>query len=285
MNAALVSFGCIMLAFVGLPGAIVASIIIALVTLQKGYKSGALVLAFVALPAVGFLLHKEMSPFDITFLQCVFVWALAGLLRKFQSWRLVFEVMVVIGIVLIAVFHLLVPDAAQFWTQIITNFITKLNVEANANINMAEVTKAIAPFVTYLSGILLFTLLSLVFVELLLARRWDMRVRGNAEGYSREFTHIQMGMLNIVLLVLAGVGALFHSDMARDCLFVVVLPFMYSGLSYVHYLVKRNRQLIYLLVILYVGLFLTYTCLEVVLLLALVGFVDSLCDFRKRLAF
>ena len=60
--AALVAFGCVMLAFVGLPGEIAAAVIIAFVTMRKGWQSGAIVLAFVALPAVGFLLHKELSP-------------------------------------------------------------------------------------------------------------------------------------------------------------------------------------------------------------------------------
>ena len=39
MNAALVAFGCIMLSFIGIPGEIFASVIIALVTLRKGFKS------------------------------------------------------------------------------------------------------------------------------------------------------------------------------------------------------------------------------------------------------
>lgn len=285
MNAALTAFGCVMLAFVGLPGAILASVIIAFITLQKGYKSGAVVVAFVALPAVAFLLHKQMSPFDITFLQCVFVWLLAGLVRRHHSWRLVFEVMVVTGLVLLGIFHVLVPDASQFWTKLVTDFVNQVNMSSGADIDIKQILHQIQPFTPYISGVLLFTVMSLVYIELLLARRWDMRVRGNVTGYVREFTHIKVGFLNVTLLTLCLLGALLHNGFARDALCIVLLPFMYCGLSYVHYLAKRKRQILYLLVALYVGLFLTYTCLEVVLLLSLVGFIDSLFDFRKRLAF
>lgn len=285
MNAALVAFGCIMLSFVGIPGEILASIIIALITLRKGMKSGAVVLAFVALPAIGFLLHKQTSPFDVMFLQCVFVWALAGLFRRYHSWRLNFEVMVIAGVIMLAVFHLMVPDTAQFWMNLLIGFVKNLNATADTNIDVTQLTSQLAPFAPYLTGLLLFSMSSILFLELLVARRWDLRLSGKSEQFTQEFVTIHMGYFGAALLSLALLGVIFHVDMARDCLFVLALPFMFSGLSYLHYLVKRNRQLIYILVLLYVGLFLTFTSFKVILLLVLIGYVDSLYDFRKRLAF
>jgi hypothetical protein len=285
MNAALVAFGCIMLSFIGVPGEIFASVIIAFITLRKGFKSGALVLAFVALPAVGFLLHKQTSPFDVMFLQCVFVWALAGLFKRYNSWRLNFEVMVVAGVIMLMVFHLVVPDTAQFWMNLLLGFVKNLNANANANINIADVAKQLRPFAPYLTGLLLFSMSSILFLELLVARRWDLRLSGKQEQFTGEFVNIHMGYFGAALLSLALIGVIVHMEVARDCLFVLALPFMFSGLSYIHYMVKRNRRLIYMLVLLYVGLFVTFTSLKVILLLVLIGYVDSLYDFRKRLAF
>ncbi len=285
MNAAFVAFGFIMLSFIGLPGEILASVIIALVTLKKGYRSGAVVLAFVALPAVAFLLHRQMSPFDVMFLQCLFVWALAGLFRRYQSWQLTFEVMVVGGVVLLVIFHLIVPDTAQFWMHLLLDFIKKLNATAGTQINSADLTKALLPFAPYLTGLLLFSMFSILFLELLIARRWELRLSGKKDLFTQEFVSIHMGYLGAALLSVALVGLIFHIQLARDCLFVLALPFMFSGLSYLHYLVRQHRQLIYILVLLYVGLFISFTSLKVILLLVLIGYVDSFCNFRKRFAF
>lgn len=288
INAALIAFGCEMLTFVGIPGEILAAVIVALCTMIKGYKSGAVVLSFVALPAFAFLMHREMSPFDAIFLQCVVVWLLAGLLKKTQSWRLIFEVMAIGAAALVGVFHWFVADPAQFWLTTITHLVTLLNTNFNASfnasINVNDVVSVIKPFAPYLTGLLFFSASSLMFVELLLARRWQLRLMGKPEIFRNEFVSIHMGYLGALCLSLVVVGVLLKMPLARDCLFVFVLPFMMSGLSYLHYMVKRYRQLMYLLIVLYIGLFVATVSMKIVLLLALIGYVDSFCDFRKRFA-
>ena len=284
MNAALVAFGCVMLTFVGVPGEILAAMIIALCTMMKGYKSGAIVLAFVALPGVAFLLHKEASPFDIVFVQCIFVWLLAGLLQKFQSWRLIFEVMALGGVILLALFHLFVPDTAQFWMTAATKVMTQVNLNLNTSLSVSQIVEQIRPIAPYMTGLLLFMVSSLIFVELLLARRWQLRLTNKPAAFRQEFVSIHMGYVGAVCLSLVLVGVYLHMPLARDCLFVFILPFMMSGLSYLHFMLKRYRPLIYVMIALYIGLFISVTSIKIVLLLALIGYVDSFCDFRKRFA-
>ncbi len=285
MNAALVAFVCIMLSFVGIPGEILASIIIAFITMKKGYQSGAVVLAFVALPAVAFLLHKQISPFDFMFLQCVVVWLLAILFRQYHSWSLNFEVMAVVGVVVLFVFHLFVPDTAQFWMNIILELVKNLNVDVNANINVDDMASVLQPFSHYLTGLLLFVVSSMLFLELLVARRWDLRTQQQPALFNQEFINIHIGYVAAGLLCLTVVGVLCDVNIARDGLFILLLPFMFGGLSYIHYIAKKHHSMIFLLIVLYISLFISFTSIITVLLLALIGFLDSLCNFRKRFAF
>lgn len=284
INAALVAFGCVMLTFVGIPGEILAAVIIALCTMMRGYKSGAVVLAFVALPGFAFLLHREISPFDFVFIQCVFVWLLAGLVQKLQSWRLVFEIMALVGVALVALFHAIVPDTTQFWLSAITKVMTTVNTNLSANLDVNQLVDAMRPMAPYMTGLLLFSVSSLIFVELLLARRWQLRLQGRPEAFRQEFVSIHMGYVGAACLSLLLVGSYLQLPVARDSIFVFILPFMMSGLSYLHFMLKRYRQLIYLMIALYIGLFISVTSIKIVLLLALIGYVDSFCDFRKRFA-
>lgn len=284
INAALTAFGCVMLTFVGIPGEVLAAVIIALCTMMKGYKSGAVVLAFVALPGVAFLLHKEVSPFDIVFVQCIGVWLLAGLHQKLKSWRLIFEVMALGGVLLLALFHLFVPDTAQFWITMMTKLMTELNTNLSANLNVNEIVTTLRPLAPYMTGLLLFSVSSLIFIELLLARRWQLRLTDRPGAFRQEFVSIHMGYVGAACLSLVLVGVYLQLPLARDCIFVFILPFMMSGLSYLHFLLKRYRPMIYLMIALYIGLFISVISIKIVLLLALIGYVDSFCDFRKRFA-
>ncbi|PHQ81085.1 MAG: hypothetical protein COB66_03215 [Coxiella sp. (in: Bacteria)] len=285
MNAALAAFGCIMLSLVGIPGEILAAVIISFVTLQKGMKSGALVVAFVALPAVGFLLHREASLFDLGFLQCLFVWLFAGLLRKYQSWRIVFETMVIGSIACVGLMHLIMANPAQYWTDLLVNFVTALNASVGGKIDMPQMTTYIRAIAPYLTGLLMFSAASMMFVQLLLAQLWQYRLAEQRGKLYDAFIQIRVGYLNAGILTLAMFGMLFHVAFARDCLFAILLPFVVGGLSYLHYTAKRYRPMLVVLGLIYVGLVMSSFGLTIVIVLSLIGYIDSLFNFRKRFAF
>ena len=282
--AALVAFGCVMLAFVGLPGEIAAAVIIAFVTMRKGWQSGAIVLAFVALPAVGFLLHKELSPFDAVFLQCLFIYFFAGLLGQYDSWRLVLQMMIVIGLVLIAALHLCVPNLATMWHTLLTDFVTKIQQElAMPAANVALLKANIVKMSPYMSGLLVFASSAMIWFELMLARWWYVRNLNQNGRLKAELTQIRLGLVEIALLVLICVGVLLHVPVAKDTIFILLLPFAIAGFSYLHYLQQRYRQFIFLLVVFYVSLFLTTFGMVSLLIAATIGFVDSVANLRKYL--
>lgn len=284
MNAALVAFGCVMLTFLGLPGEILAAVIVAFVTLQKDYKSGALVLAFVALPGVAFLLHKEISPFDFIFLQCVFVWIFAILLKKYNSWRLVFDVMAFLGVVIVAIFHFFVTDSALFWMNMMKQLLTEVSSNLDADVNIPQIMTSLRLLAPYFSGVLVFSTTALIFIELLLARLWVYRQSSRRGKLYQEFLTLRVGYIGAAFLTLVIIAVLLHWPIAQDVLFAVLLPFVVNGLSYLHYVAKRYKQMLFLIVLIYIGLFVSIVSIKIVILLSLIGYIDSWCDLRKRFA-
>ncbi len=271
-----------MLTFLGLPGELVAAVIVAFVTFQKDYKSGAFVLAFVALPGVAFLLHGEVSPFDFIFLQCVFVWFFAALLKKTNSWYLVFDAMILLGVVAVTLFHSFVADTSVFWMGLMKHLLTDASTALNGDINVAQVMANLQLLAPYFSGVLVFSTTALIFIELLLARLWVYRQSGRRGKLYQEFLTLRVGYIGATLLTLVIVAMILHWAIAQDILFAVLLPFMVNGLSYLHYIAKRYKQIFFLVVLVYIGFFISIVSIKIVILLSLVGYIDSWCDFRKH---
>ncbi len=84
LRAAIAALACALLAFI-LPTGFIAVVVAGLVTLQKGYKSGLMVLAFVLLPVIAFLVTHHMDffyRFGLLLIQCglifIFVFNIAS---------------------------------------------------------------------------------------------------------------------------------------------------------------------------------------------------------------
>lgn len=285
INAALFAFGCLMLVFAGIPGQFIAAVVIAMVTMVKGYKSGATVLAFVALPAAVYLMKAQISPFDAVFLQCIVVWLLAGLLRKYHSWQFTLEVITALGVACVGVFHMLIADPAQFWMNVMTTLLDQLNASLSGQIDLKDLHQQLLPIAPYMTGMVTFTMSLILFVQLLVARNWATRVSDTVAKAQQAFSAIHMSWVAAVVMLLLGlVAVLMQLSFARDGITVLLLPFMIAGLSYLHYLAQQYRQIVFLLAVIYFGLFIPSLTFKLITVLAAIGYVDSLCHFRKRFA-
>lgn len=284
LTASLVAFGCIMLAFVGLPGEVVAAVLVAFITMKKGWRSGAMVVAFVALPAVGYALHKEFSPFDIVFFQAVLIYLFAGLLGQFYSWRLVLQVMLLLGVVAIAIFHLVMADPSAYWMTLVTKMLKQVQATVGESTDLSAITQQIQHVSSYLTGLIALSMTAVIFGELVLARIWCFRSANQPGRFKAEFLNIRLGYLEAVLLTAVLVGVACHLPIAKDILFATVLPFVICGLSYLHSLQQRIQPLLVLLVFIYVSLFVSVTSMYSLMMLATIGYVDSILNLRNRFA-
>lgn len=278
-NAIIAALLCTLLPLIGLPGGFLVSLLVALVTLQKGPKSGFWVLVWVALPSVALLILHQVGGFDVLLGRAALVWGLACILREYRSWPLVLEVCVVLAFIGVIVVHLVVPDVTQWWAGHITQYIKDLSKDASWTLSAEEAKVVIARLSPIATGVLAFFITFGTFLQLLVARWWQSAIYRPGAMRS-EFNSIRMGQTFAVLLVIVVIGALFKVSWIIDFMPMMLLPFMIAGLSLLHSMVERRKGLVIPLILVYIGLlFLPYI---LVILLSFAGYIDSWYDFRKR---
>lgn len=281
-NAIIVAFISALLPLLHLPGGFIAAVVIGFVTLQKGGKAGAAVLAWVALPAIALLYLHSVGTFDVLLLRCTLVWIFAMLLRAHRSWPLVLEVAVLFGGLIVLGMHWMIPDVRAFWMQLMTRFFTETGLSAAWQNGPGEVSRMVRQLAPIATGV--FTALSLMLsiVQLVVARWWQAALF-NPGGFRREFIQIRFSRTVAVLALALLGGVALNVPVIVDIFPLVLLPFMMAGLSLMHYWVgKHGQALLLLLIFVYVALIIAM--FYMVILLALIGFIDSWYDFRRKMA-
>ncbi|OGT43614.1 MAG: hypothetical protein A3F13_06640 [Gammaproteobacteria bacterium RIFCSPHIGHO2_12_FULL_40_19] len=278
VNAIVLAFLCALLPVFSIPTGFVAAIVVGLVTVQKGPKSGLLLLAWVALPTVALLVLRQVGQFDILFLRCIIMWILASLLYRYRAWRLLLELMAYAGVTLIVILHFCVPHLQQWWVTELTTYIQQLTAASHWKIAMkpAEFAQRLAPFA---SGIILFFFLGSVLLELFVARFWQSLIVSPGT-FAKEFVMIRINSFAAVFLCLLVTLVLLKIRIAEDAFALAILPFFIAGLSFLHFWVRQNSKLIVWLILMYVALF--FLPAFVVSALAFIAFIDTWRNFRKN---
>ena len=278
LNAAMTAFVATLSMWFNLPGGFIAAVILGLITLQKGAKAGLFVLAWIALPGISLLLLGKLSLFDVSLLRCVLVFLFAVVLKTYQSWRLNLELASLMGVVMVLLLHLLVPDLASVWQRLIGQYLQTVTktMHISSSIQMQQVADGIAPVATGLVG---FIVLLGGIIQLMLSRWWQSLIDRPGE-FRQEFLQIRMGLTPAVSLALILMMTLFGSSAAKDALAVGLLPFLIAGLSVCHAFSHQYKAMIVAMVLIYLGLFLLP--LFAVVVVALMGLVDTWLNFRQR---
>lgn len=276
-HAIAAAFLCAVLPIFYLPVGFMASIIVALVTMQKGAKAGFWILVWVALPAVASLVLKQITPFDVLLLRCVLVWLMAIFIRRYAAWSSLILIMTAIGIALVVVAHFVNPDIKLWWTQHLTVYANELSkAESELKFSPAALVDRIAPIAT---GLLGFIFLGTLLLECLIARWWQMHVV-NPGSFAKEFLSLRLYPLAAVVAVVFFVMALLKDAIFIDALPILLLPFLIAGMSLIHCITKQRRKLVALNVAMYVGLI--FVPIFMIAGLSAVGFIDSLLNVRKK---
>lgn len=292
MRAAIVALLCALAPLIQLPGGFIAAVIVGLVTLRKGAKAGLFVVAFAILPAISLLVSQgfEYGVFYTLFMRsaliwmCVLVWVFALILRRWNSWILVLETMALIGVIAVLVIHASVPDLKQDWINFLMHFYKGFSISSSMQIPSGKTADSVYQVVPFATGSAAFLLFFGMFLLLLLARWWQS-VIFLPGGFRQEFIQIRVHRIAAILLVIATIGMFGQPAWLMDVYPVLLLPFMVAGLSVVHHLANKRRQMIFLLIAVYIALVLLYFVAIAVLSLAvlsLVGFIDSWSNFRRE---
>lgn len=283
-NAAIVVFLATLLPLIKLPSGFIAAIVIALVTLSRGPRHGFVVLLVAGLMPLAQLVMQWMGiqvgfVYGEFFIRCALVYVMAALLGTYASWRLVLEVAMVLGFVGVLGLHLFVADPKAFWVAHLTQYFGELKSLTRLNATPEQLADLIHRLSVMATGLWVFIALASSTLYLIAARYWQS-VLENPGAFKKEFVAIRMGQFTSVAFLLITIGMYLKVDFCRDFFPVMLFPFALAALSLLHSIIDRHKTLFFLLIMIYVGLFFLPTIL--VLILALLGFIDSWWNFRKR---
>lgn len=276
-NAIVVAFLAALLPIFYVPTGIIAVLIVALVTMQKGPKSGFWLLTWIALPAIALMVLREFGLVDILLVRCIIIWLFASLIYRFRSWRLLLLVMSLIGIAIIGVLHWRLPELQSWWTAHLIEYLQKLMTDSHWKIDVTpqEFADRIAPFAT---GLTAFFFASSLLLELVIARYWQSVIAGTTD-FGNEFIRIRMNFISVLVLCVLIAFCVLKKAVAIDMLPIALFPFFVAGLSLLHYWARQKKGIIYILVCCYIGLLLLP--MMIVSLLSLLTFLDVFFNWRR----
>lgn len=267
MQATLVVAGCAALPLLIWLSAAAA----ALILLRRGAADAFSVWVWALLPAVAWWVLGD----PMILLLAAGTLVLAQVLRASASWTWVLLASVGLAVVFVQVIEVvsvqLLKGLAEFFRAAFAQ------TAADAQIPAEQIADIQASFVAAIPGLLASSLQLMCLVFLVLARYWQAALF-NPGGFGLEFRAIRLKPAVAVALL---VGVLFAPMLGTGFAVLAPLctvPLLFAGLALGHGLVKMKRLSSFWLVALYVAM------LVIGNLICLLAVVDSLIDFRGRLA-
>lgn len=274
MQATLVVAGCSALPLLYWLSAAAGS----LVLLRRGLKDALGVLALGVLPALFWWLMFDDPRALLVLLGSS---SLALVLRASESWNRVLLVSIAMGLVfagvLGAAYRVQIEALSQELIKVLPMALGEIYQQLSVE-EQARLATLVAPILT---GLIAALLQAVSVLSLILGRYWQA-VLYNPGGFGREFRAIRIPLGPAMLLLACMlVGPNFGPQLAMLTPMCSV-PLVFAGLALIHGLVAQGRLARFWLVGLYVTL-LPFMQLIYPLLVVL-AIVDSLVDFRGRLA-
>jgi hypothetical protein len=248
-----------------------------LVLLRRGFSDAVGVLAWGLLPALVWWYFGEPR----TLMVLLGSLGLAALLRAGWSWSRVLLASVGLGVVYSGVLGFAFGEALAQLAVAMNSHLPDLLGEIYQRLSLEEQAHLEALIAPVLTGLIAALLQAVSLLALILGRYWQA-VLYNPGGFGREFRTLKLpGALALGLLACMLIGPQFGPRVAMLTPLCSV-PLVFAGFALVHGLAARGKLKRFWVVGLYVT-FLLFIQLAY-LLLVVVAIVDSLIDFRGRLA-
>lgn len=274
MQATLVVAGCAILPLLYWLGAAAGC----LVLLRRGLKDAIGVLALGLLPALIWWLYSDDPRALLVLLGSS---SLALVLRASESWNRVLLVSIAMGVVFAVVLGTVFAPQIEMLAQALIKVMPSLLGDVYQKLSVDEQAHFASLIAPVLTG-LIAALLQIVSVLSLIVGRYWQALLYNPGGFGREFRAIRFPLLPaMLLLAFMLLGPNIGPQMAMLTPLCSV-PLVFAGLALIHGLVAQKRLARFWLVGLYVTLLLFMQLIYP--LLVVLAIVDSLIDFRGRLA-
>lgn len=256
---------------------------IALITLRKGWQQGIIyaLLATMTLIIISGVLKQNASngllAGLVNWLPIVFV---ASVLAITSSWTKTLQLILLIAVVGVLLFHLLYPNTMVFWIELLEPL--KPRLKELYQFNDAVLDENIKKASQWMTGTFAATYALLTIISLIIARNWQALLY-NPGGFGEEFRQIRLGKpLSTGLLVAMALVVFTNNKMITELIMVVITIFMFQGLSLAHGLVKLRNMGIGWLIALYGAIFILL--IQMIVLLAAFGIIDNYVDFRQKVS-
>ncbi|KAB0491905.1 hypothetical protein [Pseudomonas vancouverensis] len=274
MQATLVVAGCAALPLLYWLGAAAGC----LVLLRRGLKDALGVLALGLLPALIWWLYSDDPRALLVLLGSA---SLALVLRASESWNRVLLVSIAMGVVFSVVLGMAFAPQIEMLAQALIKVMPSLLGDVYQKLSVDEQAHFASLIAPVLTGLIAALLQIVSLLSLLVGRYWQALLY-NPGGFGREFRAIRFPLLPAMLLLACMLlGPNIGPQMAMLTPLCSV-PLVFAGLALIHGLVAQKRLAKFWLVGLYVTLLLFMQLIYP--LLVVLAIVDSLIDFRGRLA-
>ena len=274
MQATLVVAGCAALPLLYWLGAAAGC----LVLLRRGLKDALGVLALGLLPALIWWLYSDDPRALLVLLGSA---SLALVLRASESWNRVLLVSIAMGVVFSVVLGMAFGPQIEMLAQALIKVMPSLLGDVYQQMSVDEQARFASLITPILTG-LIAALLQIVSVLSLIVGRYWQALLYNPGGFGREFRAVRIP-LGPAMLLLAGMVVSPNLGVQMSMLVPLCsVPLVFAGLALIHGLVAQKRLAKFWLVGLYVTLLLFMQLIYP--LLVVLAIVDSLIDFRGRLA-
>lgn len=265
------------------------SILMALIVLRRGgvfgiqVLSGCVILVILAFPIV-----LQISFEDILFISLrtwVPVWCCAMVLRKFESQAAAILVAGAFGALFIALMYMLVGDVPVWWQSLFNDLLDSI-VAANLPEESLDAIEKLKTDIALIAPLMNPFIVSGMVISLsttILIGRWWQSLLFNPGAFRKEFYAFQLPR-SLLYLTLAGIVIMsFDSELqlsvVRDLLWLMIVMYLFQGISSVHRLVRTRGFSSTWLVMMYSLLLILAKYM--ILLVACIGMADSWMRSKK----
>lgn len=263
-----------------------ASGVIALTTLRMGPREGAKVVTatlIVFALLAGFLLGQLWIAGLILLTSWLPVFLATLTLGYTRSFATALLSCSGVGLLIVVLMHLFIPDLTGWWQQMIEPFMTTVSEQPGWQLDQAQTQQLIGRLSGMMTGLIAAGVSINAVVGLIIGRAWQSKLY-NPDAFSNEFRTFSLGkpaaFFTAVLMILALTPVSDSMSLLVDCLPVMLVAFGVQGLAIVHAIVNLRQKSKAWLVTMYVLLIIMLP--QMVMMLATLGVLDQWFNFRKR---
>jgi hypothetical protein len=260
----------------------VSVVVICLVSLRQGMKQGFRILIWAVLPvlAIGVYQHDINMIWETIGYSFLLSWCMAGVLRYCSRWDWVIAFGVLVAVCGLASLLLLHPDYPDTVLPRLNQLYHAVYEQELTNVPLEKASAFLSGLATVLPGIQAIFIVFSALLNVLISRALQASLY-QPGGLKKEVLNLKVPKIFGLIIALCGLGVWAGYPLAVYVMVVCLLPFLLSGLSFIHWFVEKiEKGRLLLLIVIY---FLLCLFLPISLIpLVIVSLLDLVFDFRKE---